>query len=168
MNFDQAFEILINVEKGMSLDPKDRGNWTGDDVGKGTLKGTKYGVSGKQYPNEDIKNLTLARAKQIYLQDYWMPAGCTVVPQGISFDLFDTAVNSGVGRAVRLLQLAAEVDPDGQIGPKTLQALAAMPSPVLVARFNAQRLLFMTNAPSWPAHGKGWARRIADNLLRSA
>lgn len=167
MNFAQAFEILIEVEKGLSMDPKDNGNWTGAKVGVGVLKGTKYGISAGAYPNEDIKNLTLERAKLLYLRDYWNVAGCTAVPEAIRFDLFDTAVNSGVGRAARLLQRAVGTVEDGSIGPKTLQAIASMPASRLVSRFNAHRLIFMTDAPTWPTHGRGWARRIADNLLRS-
>lgn len=167
MNFDQAFEILIDVEKGLSMDPKDNGNWTGAKVGVGVLKGTKYGISAGAYPNEDIVNLTLGKAKLLYLHDYWNLAGCTAVPEAIRFDLFDTAVNSGVGRAARLLQRTVGTVEDGQIGPKTLQAIASMPVSRLVAHFNAHRLIFMTDAPTWLTHGKGWARRIADNLVRS-
>ena len=166
MNFDQAFELLIKVEGGLSMDPKDNGNWTGAKVGVGVLKGTKYGISAGAYPNEDIQNLSLERAKLHYLHDYWNLSGCTAVPEAIRFDLFDTAVNSGVGRAARLLQRTVGTAEDGQVGPKTRQAIASMPSPRLVARFNAHRLIFMTEAPTWLTHGKGWARRIADNLLR--
>ena len=168
MNFDQAFAILIGHEGGFSLDPHDNGNWTGAMVNRGVLKGTKYGISAGAYPSEDIKNLTLERAKALYLRDYWGPAGCTAVPPGICFDLFDTAVNSGVGRAVRLLQRTVGTVEDGALGPKTLQAVSSMPVSRLVARFNAQRLLFMTDTPTWRNHGRGWAKRIAENLLRSA
>ena len=59
MNFERAFEKLIDHEKGLSLDPKDRGNWTTGVIGKGELKGTKYGVSAMSYPHLDIRNLTL-------------------------------------------------------------------------------------------------------------
>jgi lysozyme family protein len=51
--------------------------------------------------------MTLERAKTIYKRDYWGPAGCDTVPDGIKFDLFDMAVNSGVKPAVRTLQKAA-------------------------------------------------------------
>jgi len=33
-----------------------------------------------------------------------------------------------------------------------------------VARFNAERLEFMTSLTTWPAFGKGWVRRVAENL----
>jgi len=108
--------------------------------------------------------MTLERAKAIYARDFWGPAGCDAVPDGLRFDLFDAAVNSGVKAAVRLLQGAAGETADGILGPRTLQAIKSMPPPRLVARFNGHRLAFMSNLPTWPAFGRGWARRIAENL----
>lgn len=153
MTFDEAFVKLIGHEGGYSLDPRDRGGET------------KFGISKRAYPLEDIKALTLDRAKLIYRRDYWGPAGCDAVPPAVKFDLFDTAVNSGVGRAIRLLQRAVAETEDGVLGPRTLQAVQSMPADRLRARYNAHRLLFMADAPTWPAHGRGWARRVAANLL---
>jgi lysozyme family protein len=170
MTFDEAFEKLIDPTRegaGLSLDPKDAGNWTGGECGKGTLKGSKFGVSARSYPGEDIAGLTLERAKAIYQRDYWGPAGCDAVPHGVKFDLFDMAVNSGVKAAVRTLQRAVGVDADGILGPQTLAALQVMPASRAIARFNGARLLFMADAPTWPAHGRGWARRVATNLLEA-
>ncbi|MDE2419521.1 MAG: glycoside hydrolase family 108 protein [Burkholderiales bacterium] len=153
MNFDQAFEKLIGHEGGYVCNPADPGGET------------KFGISHRVYPLEDIKAMTLDRAKFLYQRDYWGPAGCDAVPDAIKFDLFDTAVNSGVVAAIRMLQTSVGTNTDGIIGPLTLQAANSMPGPRLVARFNAARLAFMSNLPTWPAFGRGWARRIADNLL---
>lgn len=155
MTFDQAFERLLGHEGGYVNDPRDPGGET------------KFGVSKRQYPGEDIAGLTLARAKAIYLRDYWGPAGCDAVPAGAKFDLFDMAVNSGVKRAVRCLQEAVEETADGILGPRTLQAVQSMPAARLAARFNGARLQFMTDLPTWQTFGRGWARRIADNLKRA-
>ena len=104
---------------------------------------TKYGISKRSYPGEDIKNLTLGRAKQIYLRDFWGPAGCDAVPAGIRFDLFDMAVNSGVKAAIRTLQRTVGEAPDGVLGPLTLQAVQSTDPMRIAVRFNAQRLVFM-------------------------
>lgn len=165
MTFDESFERLIGHEGGFQNDPKDRGNWTGGEQGKGRLVGTKFGVSAMSYPGENIEHMTLERAKEIYRRDYWGPAGCDAVPPAIKFDLFDMAVNSGKGNAVRTLQKACGELEDGVLGPRTLQAVLAMPSFRLAARFNGARLMFLADAPTWPAHGRGWARRVAANLL---
>ena len=34
-----------------------------------------------------------------------------------------------------------------------------------VARANGHRLRFLTDLKTWPDFGRGWARRIADNLM---
>jgi len=152
MNFDAAFEKLIGHEGGYVDHPNDPG------------KATKFGISQRAHPTEDIKGMTLERAKQIYARDYWGPAGCDAVPDGIKFDLFDMAVNSGVKPAVKTLQEAAGAFPDGVLGPRTLQSISSLPAPRLAARFNGFRLAFMADLPTWPAFGRGWARRIASNL----
>lgn len=164
MDFDQAFERLIGHEGGFTDHRDDRGNWTGGHVGVGQLKGTNFGISAMSYPGEDIKGMTLDRAKTIYRRDFWGPAGCDAVADAAKFDLFDMAVNSGVKPAVKTLQRAVgEVD-DGILGPRTIQAAQSVPGPRLVARFNGHRLQFMTDLKTWDSFGKGWARRIAENL----
>lgn len=152
MNFDQAFSVLMQHEGGLSDDPNDPGGLT------------RYGISQRSYPTLDIANLTLEHAAQIYRQDFWGPAGCDAVPDALRMDLFDMAVNSGVRAAVRCLQRAAGETADGVLGPKTLQAIQTIPPTRLIARFNAERLEFMTNLPTWASFSKGWCRRIAANL----
>ena len=153
MNFDQAFETLIGHEGGYVNTPQDPG------------KETKYGISKRAYPGEDIPALTLERARAIYLPDYWLKAGCDAVPPALAFDLFDMAVNSGAHQATLILQRAAFVTADGVIGPNTRMALASMDPVKLLLRFNALRLAFLADLPTWPSFGCGWARRIAQNLL---
>ena len=152
MNFDQAFERLIGHEGGYVNHPDDPGGET------------KFGITKRTYPLENIKGMTLERAKVLYLRDYWGPAGCDAVPDAIKFDLFDMAVNSGVVPAVRALQRAVGATPDGILGPKTLQAINSMPAPRLVARLNGYRLDLMTDLKTWPVFGRGWAKRVAANL----
>ena len=155
MNFDQAFETLIGHEGGYVNDPRDPGGET------------KYGISKRAYPGEDIAGMTLERARELYRRDYWGPAGCDAVPDVVKFDLFDMAVNSGVKTAIRTLQRAVGTEPDGVLGPVTLQAIQSMHAARLVARFNGHRLQFMSSLPTWPAFGRGWANRIAKNLMEA-
>jgi len=155
MNFDKAFEKLIGHEGGYVDHPADPGGET------------KFGVTKRTYPGEDIANLTLERAKAIYARDFWGPAGCDAVADGAKFDVFDMAVNSGVKAAIKTLQRTVGETPDGVLGPKTLQAVQSMPGTRLCARFNARRLEFMTDLPTWATFGRGWAKRIANNLMEA-
>lgn len=155
MKFEQAFEMLIGHEGGFVDHPADPGG------------ATNYGITARSYPGEDIKGMTLERAKQIYHRDYWVLAGCESVPESIKFQLFDMAVNSGVKPSIKTLQLAACTQPDGIIGLQTIMAIQSMPVARLVARFNGHRLQFMARLPTWPTFGRGWAGRIAANLLEA-
>ncbi len=155
MIFDEAFEILIGHEGGYVNDPRDPGGET------------KFGVSKRSYPAVNIKALTLKDAKAIYLQDFWIKAYCPQVPASVRFDLFDMAVNSGVGAALRALQAAVGAVEDGVYGPATQAAVSRLDAPSILARFNGVRLRFMADLPAWSSFGRGWARRIATNLMRA-
>ena len=163
MNFDIAFNMLLDHEKGLNLDYNDRGNWTSGRVGIGKLNGTKYGISAMSYPNLDIRNLTIQQTREIYRRDFWGEAD--KIPESVRFDFFDAAVNSGYSRSVKWLQEAVGVVSDGIIGPKTLHALESMDSQRIAKRFNGFRLFSMTEMGTWSTYGRGWARRIAKNLM---
>jgi len=152
--FEQCFETLIGHEGGYSNDSRDPGGET------------KFGISKRSYPTLDIAALTLADAKQIYKRDFWDRAQCDRLPPGLAFDVFDTAVNSGIGQAIRFLQRAAGVADDGVAGPLTMSAVGRWDAESLQARFNGMRLDFMTRLSTWDTFGRGWARRIAANLQR--
>lgn len=168
VSFNEAFDRLIGHEAGLSMDPKDPGNWTGGRPNVGALKGTKYGIAANTYPDVEIASLTLERAKAIYYRDWWLKIGADDIDGAIVFQLWDFAVNAGMSTAKRALQRAARVADDGQIGPRTIAAVKAMTVTDVLARFNAQRLRFYTSLSTWPTYGKGWTNRVATNLDYSA
>lgn len=150
--FDSCFEKVIGFEGGYSNDPKDPGGET------------NWGISKRAYPILDIKNLTREGAKEIYKRDYWDRAKCDQLPTAVAFVVFDAAVNSGIGQSIRFLQRAIGVADDGVLGPLTLAAVARFDNESLCARFLGQRLEFMTKLSTWDYFGKGWSRRIAEQL----
>lgn len=153
MTFDSAFARVVDHEGGYVNDPADRG-----------LK-TKFGISQRAYPTLDIAALTLADARAIYRRDYWERCRCDAMPPVLAFAVFDLAVNAGRHAAVKDLQLALGVDSDGVLGPRTMAALAACDVLLTAVKVHACGLDRRTNAPTWPQHGRGWARRVARNLL---
>lgn len=150
--FDQCFDKLISHEGGYVNHASDPGGET------------NYGISKRAYPSLDIKALTLADAKAIYKRDYWDRAQCDQLPSQLSYLVFDAAVNSGIGQSIRFLQRAVGVADDGAIGPITLSAAKRMDTESLCARFIGQRLEFMTRLSTFDVFGKGWSRRLADQL----
>ena len=87
IDLNQAMDFLIAREGGYVNDPADPGGET------------RWGISKRAYPNEDIKNLTLERAKELYTRDYWLKAGCDQLPSPLNLVVLDSAANLGVSRA---------------------------------------------------------------------
>jgi lysozyme family protein len=157
--FDQCFEIVVGFEGGYDTTPGDRGNWTGGVVGRGVLRGTKYGISAAAYPDVDIASLTLAEAKAIYQRDYWAKINGDLLDPRVALIVFDAAVNNGVGMAIRWLQRAAGVTQDNIVGPATAAAANA-DAPGTCIELLAQRLVYMASLSEWPTFELGWARRL--------
>lgn len=154
--FDDAFEILVGHEGGYVNDPNDPGGET------------KYGISKRSYPAENIGAMTLDRAKTIYKRDFWDKARCDELDPVLAFQVFDAAVNSGVSASVKWLQQAAGAVADGAFGPNTMRAVQAIPAGALAARMTGWRLLAMTDMRGWRNYSKGWARRLGKNLVGMA
>ncbi|AMW79744.1 secretion activator protein [Acinetobacter sp. TGL-Y2] len=168
LTFDQAFERLIGHEGKFTNDRQDRGNWTTGVIGKGELKGTKYGISAMTYPDLDIKNLSLVQAKNIYKRDWWDKINAESLHSAIIFQVWDFAINAGMGTAKRKLQLAVGVLDDGIIGNLTIKAINKAELNDILLKFNAERLKYYTSLSTWPRYGKGWTLRVAGQLNYAA
>lgn len=159
MNFDQAFARLIGHEGGYVDDPNDPGGET------------KYGVSKRSYPGEDIPGMTLERAKEIYMRDFWGPAGCDALPNELKFEMFDLAVNTSAPRkpflAIKMLQEACGTYTDGILGPLTLLAVGAAPPARTLRRLQGLRLRYYASRPKHLRDNylAGWVNRVAKNML---
>ena len=79
-SFDQAFELTVGLEGGPSNDPRDPGGYT------------IWGLASK-YNKEVTPAMTIDEAKKIYLERYWIPAGCDNVSYPMDICLFDSQVN---------------------------------------------------------------------------
>ncbi len=112
---DDKFQNVIGKtsrnEGGYVNDPKDRG------------KETKYGISKKWYPNEDIRNLTPQRAQAILYKDYWLKPKINQLPDVYQYPVFDNGVVQGPGASIKHIQSAAGAGVDGIIGSNTINAL---------------------------------------------
>ena len=129
---------------------------------------TKWGISKRSYPHLDIKKLTRDDAKAIYLKDFWFKISAGKLPNSVSFQLFDFAVNSGIGTAIRYFQRALNVADDGYFGPISQLAANRTSETDMIMRLSAERLEFMTKLANWLPNSRGWARRIAKNLRYGA
>lgn len=159
INFERAFIDLMGHEGGYSNNPSDPGGETNWGITVAVARENGYLGS--------MRDMDASVAKIIYAKHYWLPE-FDQLPYSVAFQIFDAAVNSGVGQAVRWLQRSVGTADDGRIGPVTLSAVTAIDPLKLVLRFNAERLMFMTNLSTWVSFGKGWARRVATNLKKGS
>ena len=158
-NFDQAFIDLLGYEGGYTNNPADPGGETNWGITVAVARENGYIGS--------MKDMDQSVAKTIYAKKYWLGA-FDQLPYPVAFQVFDAAVNSGAGQAVRWLQRSVGVADDGKLGPITLAATKSVDPLKLVLLFNAERLMFMTNLSTWGSFGKGWSRRVATNLKKGA
>lgn len=159
MNFDRAFDVLLRKEGGYSNHP--------DDPGGETMWGITKAVARENGYTGPMRDMSQNVAKMIYRKKYWLDA-FDELPYPVAFNLFDASVNSGTGQSVRWLQRSLGVADDGKLGPITMAAALAADPLALVLKINAERLMFMTNLSIWTSFGRGWARRIAENLKEAA
>ena len=136
---------------------------------------TKWGISKRSYPHLDIKNLTLDQAAEIYLLEFIAPISSRQLPDAITYQLIDFSVHSGIRRAVKELQRwmnividGQRVEPDGVIGPYTRAKILSFSDSDLVMIIIAARLKFLKDLNNWHDNSRGWADRMANNLLYGA
>ena len=117
-DFFPAFLKLMGHEGGYVNHPSDPGGET------------KYGISKRVFPDEDIPNLTLDRAMELARIHYWNAMNLDQIKdQRVATQLLDGGFNAGPGQAGKWLQRACnlvsgtELLVDGVIGPKTLEAV---------------------------------------------
>lgn len=126
---------------------------------------TKWGISQRSYPLLDIPSLTVDYAEWVYRRDYLNPLKVDRYSDGVAFQLLDFAVNSGVPNAVKTIQRVLKLEPDGVIGPITIGAIEKYSESAMAMIALSARLTYMTGLKNWPENSRGWARRIAKNLL---
>lgn len=136
---------IFHGEGGYTSDRRDKGNWTGGAVGKGVLKGTKYGIAASSFPNLDIVNLTKAQAADIYRAKYWTTAGCDALPAGVDLPIFDVSVNSGPSRGKKFAQ----------------QSEGIKDTVARIKKISAIRRAFYQGLSTFKTYGKGWLSRVA-------
>ncbi|MFM0210461.1 glycosyl hydrolase 108 family protein [Paraburkholderia sediminicola] len=157
-SFDDAFGALIGNEGGYSNNPADPG---GETMWGATARVAR--AAGYAGPMRDMPRDT---AKAIAKKLYWDPLRLDELDARVAFQIFDANYNGG--HPVIWMQGAAGAKVDGLLGPATIAAVQAVDPLRFVLRWNALRLTYFTSLKTWQDFGKGWARRIANNLTKGA
>jgi len=155
---------MLQSEDGFSDDPRDTGNWLPD----GRKGCTNLGVTqraweawlGRVSNEKEMRALTPEIVKPFYKRKYWDAVRGDEIPNGgISYILFDFAVNAGVGRSIKTLQTAIGVPADGGFGPITMMALNKYKPKELIEVFTKEKITFYTGLHN-PTYEQGWLNRV--------
>jgi lysozyme family protein len=152
--FDKFIQVILDHEGGLVDDVDDLGGLT------------NMGITRRRYPDIDIKNLTVAQAKQIYYDDFYKPLNLYYIKNDLlALHLFDMAVNAGKKNAILLLQgLLHGCDNDGVIGPISAQSIAyADITTNLVEAYKAKRIEYYYKVSLRRNNKKflkGWVNRV--------
>lgn len=154
--YDEALRRLLADEGGYSDHPTDPGGPTNFGI---TLTDYRKYIN-PQGMASDVRNMTVDQAKRIYKSKYWNAMNCDALPAGLDYAVFDYGVNSGIGRAPKVLQRIVGVPADGAIGPATLESISKRDVNGLINALCDERMVYLRSLKIWPTFGKGWTRRV--------
>jgi lysozyme family protein len=157
-NLLPAMVALLKHEGGFVNHPADPGGMTNLGV---TQRVWEEWV-GHLVSEQEMRSLTPEKVAPMYKQKYWDKIRGDDLPSGVDMAVFDCCVNSGPGRAAKMLQKVLGVTQDGAIGAQTLLKATNVDSSKLINDYNAERLAFLQALPTWDTFGKGWGRRVAE------
>jgi uncharacterized protein (TIGR02594 family) len=158
-SYGEALARLLVHEGGNDDDPRDPGGRTS----RGILQ-LEWDAWRRTRPGlpADVWRAPQDQVEAIYRQKYWDALRCDDLPAGVDYAVFDYGVNSGIGRAGKVLQRLVGTASDGEIGPDTIAATKRANAAVLIEAICDERLAFLQGLRTWPTFGKGWGRRVRE------
>lgn len=142
-NYAECERRVLLSEGGYTNDPRDPGGPTNFGI-------TLHDARSYWKPSasaEDVRSMPRAIAEGIYKTKYWDKVGGDDLPAGVDYAVFDYAVNSGVARAMRVLDSTLAVE--GRTLPQIVNAICD------------ERMAFLRRLKAFPHFGAGWMRRVA-------
>lgn len=165
-SFASALPFVLRWEGGYVNHPADPGGATNKGV---TQKVYSAWLQQQGRADASVRDLSDEDMAAIYEANYWRAAHCQELPPLLDQVQFDTAVNMGVGRAVRFLQEAVGAEVDGGFGNGTRRCVAqAQPGEALQRYLAIREKFYRSLVASKPDLGvflKGWLNRL--EALRS-
>ena len=150
--FLRHVKVILNHEGGYVNDPVDPGGET------------KYGISKKAHPDLNISALTKDQAIDIYYREYYLPVKVeNLLDDTAALHLFDHAVTSGPGRAVKLLQKAIGMPQTGNMSQDTIRN-ANQRTDLSVLLSHARKNFYESLGSA--KFLKGWLHRVTDIDLK--
>lgn len=156
--YSEAIGRLLKSEGGYVNHPSDPGG------------PTNFGITLADYRKykkpdataADVRRMKMSEAKDIYQSKYWNAIRGDDLPAGVDYCLFDYAVNSGTGRAPKVLQRILGVAVTGRIDDATIAAAKAAEAKHTIVAICDERLRFLKGLKTWSVFGAGWSRRVSE------
>jgi len=185
--FTRAYAVLMAHEGGYSNNPNDRGGETYKGISR------VYHPGWQGWPMVDAAKalsgfpaclegnaLLQTLVKSFYKGTFWDHFYCDSLPEELAIEIFEQAVNLGVGRTARHLQKACnalnrnqklfrDLTVDGAFGRLTLQAVVTLVNlnegHVLLNVLNVLQgghyLSLMCDDPTQEEFARGWLKRVS-------
>jgi lysozyme family protein len=163
-NWQKSFELMLKSEGGYVNNPADPGGMTN----LGVTKATWENWVGRESDEAEMRGLTPEKIEPLYKKKYFDAVRGDELPVGLDYLMFDFAVNAGAGRAIKTLQTAVGVTPDGGFGPMTMAAVQAVDPIELIERFSQAKENFYRSLTTFATFGKGWLNRVADVKVKAS
>ncbi|HEX5499562.1 MAG TPA: glycosyl hydrolase 108 family protein, partial [Thermomicrobiales bacterium] len=157
VSYEPALARLLAHEGGYSNHPSDPGG------------PTNFGITIADYRKyikpdataADVEAMQVGEAKTIYRKRYWDAMRCDDLPAGVDYAVFDYGVNSGTGRAGKVLRRCLRLaDGSARITDEVIAATGAADARALIASICDERIVFLKSLKTWDVFGRGWQRRV--------
>lgn len=170
-DFNLAYQKTLTHEGGYVKDPNDPGGETYKGVARkiwskwegwvivDMLKGQR-GFPGNLDNNQELQDMI----SNFYRVNFWdRVKGEEINDQEVANSIFDFAVNAGIRTSSSLAQMVVEANPDGVIGPETLNKINAFNADHFLASFTVSKIAryisIIKKRPSSVKYLYGWVRR---------
>lgn len=165
VTIDEVISDILRREGGFVSHLADRGGPTKFGITASTL----YEWRGRLVSQEDVRTLTEAEARDIYLKRYVTDHKLEQIPnEQVRALVVDDGVLSGPRTAIQTLQRVLKVPFDGVLGPQTIAAVAAANPDALIVQLTKARCLryarLAQRDPSQAVFIAGWIDRAFDFL----
>lgn len=160
MSLSQALTFTLPAEGGWSDNPADPGGATNHGITQATY--SRY-LKSKGLADRSVKDIEDFEIQDIYSEMYWIPSHAGELSVRLGVVQFDTAVNTGCPRAIKILQDSLGVTADGVFGVATRTALDDIPDEeICSAMLDARRTFYralVTEKPNLEQFLNGWLKR---------
>lgn len=161
MSFQTALAFTLSEEGGYVNNPLDAGGPTNHGITQVTYNLFRDSV---HQDHQDVQLITDAEVRTIYENNYWEPSRAQTMHSPLDVTHMDWSVNHGISGALKTLQAALGVTPDGVWGAQTTGALALADPVELSQTYNQLRREWYKNRvaqkPDQQIFLSGWLGRV--------